>query len=78
MRNIYVWEPNLGIGKLNWYLYDASFPYIVQLCKQSPKTFPVIDANGKFISNCMTYKKQEIKFLHKKPLRYFIEKRQGK
>lgn len=34
--------------------------------------------DGRAVINCMVYSKDEIKLLHKKPLRHFIEKRQGK
>lgn len=78
MRNIYVWEPNLGLGKLECYFNSSFCPYIVKLCKENPMAFNGIFSDGNSISNCMTYTKQEIKFLHKKPLRHFIEKRQGK
>ena len=34
--------------------------------------------DDRFVVDCMVYRKDEIKLLHKKPLRHFIEKRQGK
>ena len=34
--------------------------------------------DGRAVINCTVYSKDEIKLLHKKPLRHFIEKRQGK
>jgi hypothetical protein len=78
MQNIYVWEPKFGLGKFKCYLYKCIYPYAVQVCKQNEATFHVLDGDGKHMPNCMIYTKQEIKFLHKKPLRHFIEKRQGK
>lgn len=78
MQNIYVWEPKLGLGKLECYFNSSLYPYIVKLCKENPMAFHGLFFDGKSFSNCMAYAKQEIKLLHKKPLRHFIEKRQGK
>lgn len=69
MQNIYVYDPYGKVGKLIWYKGRAFYSY--EFLYNG-----LID--GRAVINCTVYSKDEIKLLHKKPLRHFIEKRQGK
>lgn len=73
MQNIYVYNRKDKIGKLIWYRgivpYSHSYNRIFLYSGS---------VDGRAVINCMVYSKDEIKLLHKKPLRHFIEKRQGK
>lgn len=77
MRHIYVQTPD-GLGKLNF--YDGSLwysHYIVDHYKHDSNFYSGY-YKGRYITNASCYGKEHIKFLKKRPLRHFIEKRQGK
>ena len=77
MRHTYVQTP-MGPGELVYYdkaLWNC--PYIVNHYEYNP-LFVSGEYKGIHLNNAYCYNKEDIKFLHKKPLRYFIEKRQGK
>ena len=79
MQNIYVYNRKDKIGKLIWYKGIVLYPYVVTYSHSYNRMFlysGLID--DRIVVDCMVYKKHEIKLLHKKPLRHFIEKRQGK
>lgn len=78
MQNIYVYNRKDKIGRLVWYK-SANFYHYVVTYSHSYNTFLYSGSiDGRIVVDCMVYTKDEIKLLHKKPLRYFIEKRQGK
>lgn len=77
MQNIYVYDPYGKVGKLIWYRSGTPYPYIIAYSHPSMSLYSGI-VDGRIVTNCAIYKKNEIKLLHKKPLRHFIEKRQGK
>ena len=80
MQNIYTYNHEDKIGKLVSYRrIDVFCPYVVTYshCSNSYLLYNGI-LDGRAVVNCMVYNKREIKLLHKKPLRHFIEKRQGK
>ena len=78
MRHIYVKTPD-GLGKLNFYdkLIWWDYNYIVDHYKHKSKFYSGT-YKEKYLVNAYRYRKNDIKFLHKKPLRHFIEKRQSK
>lgn len=77
MQNIYVYDSYKRVGKLIWYTGISLYPYVV-IYNHSYKFLYNGLIDGRAVINCMVYRKDEIKLLHKKPLRHFIEKRQGK
>lgn len=78
MQNIYVYDPCGKVGKLIWYTGISTYPYVVTYSHCSDRHLYNGILHGRTVVNCMVYNKREIKLLHKKPLRHFIEKRQGK
>ena len=79
MQNIYVYNHKDKIGKLIWYRGIVPYPYVVTYSHSYNRIFLYSGSvDGRAVINCMVYSKDEIKLLHKKPLRRFIEKRQGK
>lgn len=74
MQNIYVWIPHDGLGRLLFYNSLSYYPYVVTFNLNKDFLYNGI-INSTVVVNCMVYTKHEIKFLHKKPLRHFIEKR---
>ena len=79
MQNIYVYDPYGKVGKLIWYRSTSFYSYVVTYNHSHNRTFLYSGSiDGRIVVDCMVYTKDEIKLLHKKPLRYFIEKRQGK
>ena len=72
MRHIYV-KTNAGYGKL--VLYDKTlwaYPYIVE---QYERSFFTGDYKGRYITNASWHRKEDIKFLRKRPLIDLIVKR---
>ena len=79
MQNIYVYNRKDKIGKLIWYRGIVPYHYVVTYSHSYNRIFLYNGSvDGRAVINCMVYSKDEIKLLHKKPLRHFIEKRQGK
>lgn len=79
MQNIYVYNRKDKIGKLIWYRSTGLYSYTVTYNHSYNETFLYSGKiDGRIVVNCMIYRKDEIKLLHKKPLRHFIEKRQSK
>lgn len=79
MQNIYVYNRKDKIGKLIWYRSTGLYHYVVTYDHSYNRTFLYSGSiDSRIVVDCMVYTKDEIKLLHKKPLRYFIEKRQGK
>lgn len=79
MQSIYVYNRKDKIGKLIWYRGIALYPYVVTYNHSHNRMFLYSGSiDDRIVVDCMVYRKDEIKLLHKKPLRYFIEKRQGK
>lgn len=79
MQNIYVYNRKDKIGKLIWYRGIDLYPYVVTHSHSYNRIFLYSGSiNGRILVDCAVYNKREIKLLHKKPLRHFIEKRQGK
>lgn len=79
MQNIYVYDPYGKVGKLIWYKSRAFYSYVVTYNHSYNRMFLYSGSiDDRIVVDCMVYKKHEIKLLHKKPLRHFIEKRQGK
>lgn len=84
MQNIYVYDPYGKVGKLIWYRGIVRYPYVVTYSHSYNRIFLYNDSiDDKIVVDYMVYRKEvyrkdEIKLLHKKPLRHFIEKRQGK
>lgn len=79
MQNIYVYDPYGKVGKLIWYRGIVLYPYVVTYSHSYNRMFLYSGSiDDRIVVDCMVYRKDEIKFLHKKPLRHFIEKRQGK
>lgn len=78
MQNIYVYDPYGKVGKLIWYKSRAFYSYVVTYNHYSYEFLYNGLIDGRAVINCTVYSKDEIKLLHKKPLRHFIEKRQGK
>lgn len=79
MQNIYVYDPYGKVGKLIWYRGIVLYPYVVTYSHFYNRIFLYSGSiDDRFVVDCMVYRKDEIKLLHKKPLRHFIEKRQGK
>lgn len=79
MQNIYVYNRIDKIGKLIWYRGIVLYPYVVTHNHSYNRMFLYSGSiDDRIVVDCMVYKKHEIKLLHKKPLRHFIEKRQGK
>ena len=79
MQNIYVYNRIDKIGKLIWYRGIVFYPYVVTHTHSYNRMFLYSGSiDDRIVVDCMVYKKHEIKLLHKKPLRHFIEKRQGK
>lgn len=78
MQNIYVYDPYGKVGKLIWYKGRAFYSYVVTYNHHSYEFLYNGLIDGRAVINCTVYSKDEIKLLHKKPLRHFIEKRQGK
>lgn len=77
MQNIYVYNRKDKIGKLIWYRGIVFYPYVVTH-NHSYEFLYSGSIDDRIVVDCTVYKKHEIKLLHKKPLRHFIEKRQGK
>lgn len=77
MQNIYVYDPYGKVGKLIWYRGIVPYPYVVTYNHSYEFLYNGL-IDGRAVINCAVYSKDEIKLLHKKPLRHFIEKRQGK
>lgn len=77
MQNIYVYDPYGRVGKLIWYRGIVLYPYVVTYNHSYEFLYNGL-IDGRAVVDCTVYRKDEIKLLHKKPLRYFIEKRQGK
>lgn len=77
MQNIYVYDPYGKVGRLIWYRGIVLYPYVVTYSHSYGFLYNGL-IDGRAVVHCMVYRKDEIKLLHKKPLRYFIEKRQGK
>lgn len=77
MQNIYVYDPYGKVGKLIWYKGRAFYSYVVTYNHSYEFLYNGL-IDGRAVINCMVYSKDEIKLLHKKPLRHFIEKREGK
>ena len=77
MQNIYVYNRKYKIGKLIWYRGIVPYPYVATYNHSYEFLYNGL-IDGRAVINCMVYSKDEIKLLHKKPLRHFIEKRQGK
>lgn len=77
MQNIYVYDSYKRVGKLIWYTGISLYPYVVTYNHSYEFLYNGL-IDGRAVINCMVYRKDEIKLLHKKPLRHFIEKRQGK
>lgn len=77
MQNIYVYDPYGKVGKLIWYRGIVLYPYVVTY-NHSYGFLYSGSVDDRIVVDCMVYRKDEIKLLHKKPLRHFIEKRQGK
>ena len=75
MRNVYVYTKKGGLGKLILYVPEAYFPYAVE-CYMPKIGGYKGKIYGQEIYNAFPFSKKEIKFLHKKPLRYMIERRQ--
>lgn len=79
MQNIYVYDYYGKVGKLVWYRGTSLYPYIVTYnCSYNGILLYSGSIDNRVVVDCMVYRKDEIKLLHKKPLRHFIEKRQGK
>lgn len=79
MQNIYVYDPYGKVGKLIWYKGRAFYSYVVTYNHSYNRMFLYSGSiDDRIVVDCTAYRKDEIKFLHKKPLRHFIEKRQGK
>lgn len=79
MQNIYVYDPYGKVGKLIWYRGIVLYPYVVTYSHSYNRMFLYSGSiDDRIVVDCMAYRKDEIKLLHKKPLRHFIEKRQGK
>lgn len=79
MQNIYVYDPYGKVGKLIWYRGIVLYPYVVTHSHSYNRIFLYSGSiDDRIVVDCMVYSKNEIKLLHKKPLRHFIEKRQGK
>lgn len=79
MQNIYVYNRKDKIGKLIWYRGIVFYPYVVTHNHSYNRMFLYSGSiDDRIVVDCTVYKKHEIKLLHKKPLRHFIEKRQGK
>ena len=79
MQNIYVYDCYGKEGKLVLYRGKSLYPYIVTYnCSYNRMFLYCGSIDGRVVVDAMNYKKHEIRFLHKKPLRYFIEKRQCK
>ncbi len=80
MQNIYVYNRKDKIGKLIWYKGIALYPYVVTYSHSYNNRMFLYSGSidGRIVVDCMVYTKDEIKLLHKKPLRHFIEKRQSK
>lgn len=77
MQNIYVYDPYGKVGKLIWYRGIVPYLYVVTYNHSYEFLYNGL-IDGRAVINCTVYSKDEIKLLHKKPLRHFIEKRQGK
>lgn len=75
MQNIYVYDPYGKVGKLIWYKGRAFYSYVVTYNHSYEFLYNGL-IDGRAVINCTVYSKDEIKLLHKKPLRHFIEKRQ--
>lgn len=79
MQNIYVYDPYGKVGKLIWYRGIVLYPYVVTYSHSYNRMFLYSGSiDDRIVVDCTVYRKDEIKLLHKKPLRHFIEKRQGK
>ena len=74
VRHIYV-KTNAGYGKL--VLYDKTlwaYPYIVEQYNHR-RSFFTGDYKGRYITNASCHRKEDIKFLRKRPLIDLIVKR---
>ena len=78
MQNIYVYNRKDKIGRLMYYRGTFIYPYVVAYSHSFSGDLYSGILDGRAVVNCMIYSKEDIKLLHKKPLRHFIEKRQGK
>lgn len=79
MQNIYVYNREDKVGKLLWYrCINTFYPYVITYSHSFSGYLYSGILDDRVVVNCMVHRKDEIKFLHKKPLRHFIEKRQGK
>lgn len=81
MQNIYVYNRKDKIGKLIWYRGIVRYPYVVTY-NHSYEFLYNDSIDDKIVVDCMVYRKEvyrkdEIKLLHKKPLRHFIERRKS-
>lgn len=68
---IYVYDPYGKVGKLIWYKGRAFYSYVVTYNHSYEFLYNGL-IDGRAVINCMVYSKDEIKLLHKKPLRHFI------
>lgn len=72
MQNIYVYNRKDKIGKLIWYRGIVPYPYVVTYSHSYNRIFLYSGSvDGRAVINCMVYSKDEIKLLHKKPLRLY-------
>lgn len=76
MQNIYVYDPYGKVGKLIGYTGISFYPYVVTYSHSYEFLYNGL-IDGRAVINCMVYSKDEIKLLHKKPLRHFIERRKA-